>query len=349
MSSKTKVLFTGATGYIGGTVLKHFLNYTEFSSYEITALIRSSEKAANLEKLGIRATVGSYNDATFTESLSAEADIVISAADADNVPAIRAILAGLKKRHTATGILPVIIHTSGTGVVGDNAAGDRASDFVYDDTKVEELDALSDTAIHRPVDLTLINADKEGYVKSYIILPSAVYGSASGILLDKGIQKPHSSDLIAYLGNAAVARGQSGVVGEGKNIWPNIHVEDNAELYIAVLDAIRKGADIGHGREGYYFAENGEHSFYEVARAIGEVLVSLGISSNPEPTTFTREELSKYLGVDIATEGSSLFGINARCRGTRGRAIGWKPRYNKADFLACVKPDIEGLVTRLRG
>ena len=53
---------------------------------------------------------------------------------------------------------------------------------------------------------------------------------------------------------------------------------------------------VGHGREGYYFGENGEHSWLSISQAIGEALVSLGVSTDPEPTVFTDEELIKYFG-----------------------------------------------------
>lgn len=53
---------------------------------------------------------------------------------------------------------------------------------------------------------------------------------------------------------------------------------------------------VGHGEEGYYYGENGEHTWYSISRAIGEALVSFGISKDPEPTSFTDDELIKYYG-----------------------------------------------------
>jgi hypothetical protein len=48
---------------------------------------------------------------------------------------------------------------------------------------------------------------------------------------------------------------------------------------------------------GTYFGESGEHSLYDVGKAIGDVLVSHGIGDNPEPTSFTQAELEKYFRV----------------------------------------------------
>lgn len=70
-----------------------------------------------------------------------------------------------------------------------------------------------------------------------------------------------------------------------------------AMLFIALFDAIVKDPDaVAHGREGYYFAENGEHAWYDISKEIARVLLERGISGDEEPTTFTPEELVKYWG-----------------------------------------------------
>lgn len=63
-------------------------------------------------------------------------------------------------------------------------------------------------------------------------------------------------------------------------------------LYDAI---ITKGADnVDHGIRGYYIGENGEHSWYDVSKEIGRVMVELGLSKDAEPTAFSDEELVKY-------------------------------------------------------
>jgi hypothetical protein len=64
-----------------------------------------------------------------------------------------------------------------------------------------------------------------GYVKTFLILPSTIYGIASGILVDQGIQNAHSIQ-IPKLIEASLARGQGGMVGAGENIWPNVDIDD---------------------------------------------------------------------------------------------------------------------------
>jgi hypothetical protein len=74
-----------------------------------------------------------------------------------------------------------------------------------------------------------------------------------------------------------------------------------AELYIIIFKTAIAHPDSGHGREGYYFAENGEHSLYEVGKRIAETLVELGKGKSVDPTTYSDEELAKYFGVGVET------------------------------------------------
>jgi hypothetical protein len=79
-----------------------------------------------------------------------------------------------------------------------------------------------------------------GYVKSYIILPSTIYGLATGKLVDIGVQNRHSVQ-IPFLINASLARGQAGIVGTGKNVWPNVNIDESGSLnlaYSAPIDCI---------------------------------------------------------------------------------------------------------------
>ncbi|EGN98930.1 hypothetical protein SERLA73DRAFT_181658 [Serpula lacrymans var. lacrymans S7.3] len=335
MSSTTNVFIIGATGYIGGAVLELLLEHPTASSSQFTALVRSPEKAQKLESVGVHAVVGSLSELDKLEQLASQSDVIFACADADNVPATKAILAGLKKRYDSTGKAPILIHTSGTGVLMDKAAGKYAYDTIYDDTDVEQLETLPDTQIHRNVDLLIIEADKQGYARTHIVLPSIVYARATGKLVDLGIQNPISI-LIPRLVRSSLKSGQVSIVGEGKNRWPNIHIDDTASLYIVLYDAILANK-AGHGREGLYFGENGEHLMFDVNKAVAEVLHELGKSRSPEPIVLTEEELK-------VNPMAIYSGSNSRCRASRARALGWKPKYTTKDLFASIKPEVEAIL-----
>lgn len=135
--------------------------------------------------------------------------------------------------------------------------GNYTTEIVWDDTDVAKLDTIPDTQLHRDVDLLILAADKEGeprpcqthvtracllcgvfthpqpigYVKTYIVLPSTVYGFASGKLVDLGVQNNRSLQIPLAVA-ASIARKRGGYVGRGLNVWPNVHIDDgNSYLF----------------------------------------------------------------------------------------------------------------------
>ena len=66
------------TGYIGGSVLARLLDHPNANTFEITAIVRSPEKAQKLEKFGVKAVVGSMTDLPLVEKLTEAAHIVFS-------------------------------------------------------------------------------------------------------------------------------------------------------------------------------------------------------------------------------------------------------------------------------
>jgi uncharacterized protein YbjT (DUF2867 family) len=81
-----RILFTGATGYVGGSVLSVLLKQLkqqhgreEAENAEIVALTRSHERARKLAKLDmVSPVVGDQTDLGLLERLSREADIVFA-------------------------------------------------------------------------------------------------------------------------------------------------------------------------------------------------------------------------------------------------------------------------------
>ena len=79
-----------------------------------------------------------------------------------------------------------------------------------------------------------------------------------------------------------------------------------ADFFITLFDAILSNPEkVGHGRDGYYFGENGDFLWYDVSKYIGKALVKRGISQSEEPTTFTTEELIKYFGSEVRSHNES--------------------------------------------
>jgi len=274
-------------------------------------------------------------------SLAENADVVVSCAHADHLDGVKYMLSGMEAKYKASGVPPILIHTSGTGVLTSNARGMHPTETIYDDMDPDQIETLPDTQPHRDVDLTIVEADKEGYLKSYIVLPSTIYGIASNPLVEAAVQNAYSQQ-IPKLIRVSLARGQGGMIGKGLSIWPNVDIEEVADLYIILFNAIINNPEtVGHGREGFFFGENGEHQWYDISKEISKVLVELGRGKSDEPTSLSPEEVIEYFGSEA---GGNRYGTNSRCRANRSRSIGWKPKKTTADMLASIKAEVSALI-----
>jgi len=67
-------------GYIGSSVLERLQSHPDADKFEITALIRSPQKADKFKDYGVTTVVGSFSDAKLLEDLTAAADVVVDTA-----------------------------------------------------------------------------------------------------------------------------------------------------------------------------------------------------------------------------------------------------------------------------
>lgn len=65
-------------GYIGGTVLSRLLAHPDAQSLDVTALLRSVDKAKKLEAFGVKSVVGSYEETALIEKLSEASHVVFT-------------------------------------------------------------------------------------------------------------------------------------------------------------------------------------------------------------------------------------------------------------------------------
>jgi hypothetical protein len=82
---------------------------------------------------------GSHSDLDIIEEQASKADIVLNAADADDLDLTNAILKGIKR--TSIGKKPILIHTSGTGLaIRDGDGKFRPDDKVWNVSVGESLE-----------------------------------------------------------------------------------------------------------------------------------------------------------------------------------------------------------------
>jgi nucleoside-diphosphate-sugar epimerase len=282
-----KIFVTGASGYIGGSVAVSL----QRQGHNIVGLTRSREKANALRELGITPVVGSLDDRDLLETCAKRSDVVINAADSDHAGAAHTLiraLAGSGKR---------LIHTSGSSIVGDSAAGE-ASESVFDEDTIfrPQPEKLARVAI----DTAVRDAAQVGVV-SVVICNSLIYGPAA-VAGTRSVQLPLFYDDSRQCG---VVR----YIGAGRNVWSHVHIDDVVELYRLALEATPAGA--------FYFAEAGEASFGAVASAVAAVEGRAAIS------------MDERLAIEAWGSERARFamGSNSRVRGVAARRdLGWTPR-----------------------
>lgn len=289
----TTIFLTGAGGYIGGSVAAGLLA----AGHHVRGLTRGAATAERLAAIGIEPVLGTLDDAATLTREARASDGVINTASADHAGAVQALLDGLE------GSGKPLLHTSGSSVVGEDVRGSRASEKVYDEQTPLVVFPLKQA--RRELDLRVLGAAARG-VRSAVVCPTLIYGEGRG-LNTQSVQIP-------FLVANARAQGVVQVVGEGLNVWSNVHIDDVVDLYLLALAKAPAGA--------FYFAENGEASFAKLGAAIA---TRLGLPG-PEP-----------LAPDVAAaqwgKAKAYFtlGSNSRVRARRAREeLGWAPRHASA-------------------
>lgn len=201
----------------------------------------------------------------------------------------------------------------------------EASDKLYDDIKdLAEVTSMPDQAPHRVTDKIVIAAgtDHADRIKTAIVCPPTIYGVGRGPSNRRSIQVP---DLI----KGTLQKGYGIKVNAGKTRWSNVHVADLADVYLKLVENAAAGGSLAEwpgkpaiwGPEAYFFTENGEHVWGEVARKIAEVCHGRRLLGTDEVRALTAEEAG-----EVRTYGQGIWGCNSRSRASRARvALGWKP------------------------
>jgi len=286
------IFVTGAGGYIGGSVAMALLA----AGHRVRGLTRSAASAERLARVGIEPVLGTLDDADALSRAARAADGVINAASADHAGAVRALIHGME------GSGKPLLHTSGSSVIGDDARGNRRSESIFDDEDTP-LVVNPGKQARRELDLMVLAAAGSA-IRSAVICPSLIYGVGRGL-------NP-SSVQVPFLAANARDKGVVQIVGHGANVWSNVHIDDVVDLYLRALSKAPAGA--------FYFAENGEASFADIAAAIAERLGLAGIEALPPEVAAERWGESKAY---------FTLGSNSRVRARRARReLDWAPGHD---------------------
>jgi nucleoside-diphosphate-sugar epimerase len=280
-----KVFISGATGYIGLAVAQAFRR----AGYEVFGLCRSAEKARLLSREEVIAVRGDITRPdTFEEEAAACGVLVHAAADlakgmvGPDKAAIEAFLGvGSKGARPKT-----VIYTSGVWVHG--ATGDRAAD---ETTPLNPASAVTWRPGHEQM---VLNAS---FARGIVVRPGCVYGKSGG--------------LTSSWFEAASQKKDVPVIGDGKNRWATVHVDDLADAYVRL-------AESGLGGEIFNVTDRSRNSTAEMARAAARAAGhegSLRLVPLSEATK-TMGAFAEALALDQHVESWKI-----------ARRLGWNPTH----------------------
>jgi nucleoside-diphosphate-sugar epimerase len=276
-----RIFLTGASGYIGTAVAERL----RAAGHELTALARSDATVAKLESAGIKPIPGDFSDPKRVGSAARAADGVISLATTYDPsidgPAVDAIV------DARAGSNNPFIYTSGIWSHGDTGGK------VVDETSPPNPAEL--VRWRQKIEERVLEGAKRG-IRSVVIRPAIVYGRGGG--------------MPAGFVDSARKEGAARYVGTGKNLWPLVHVDDLADLYLLALEKAPPGTLL-LGVSG-------------PSRPVSEIAAaaSRGAGAGGRTVATPLEEARKKLGAY-----ADALVLDQQASGRRAQELlGWKPR-----------------------
>ncbi|KAI1305665.1 NAD dependent epimerase/dehydratase family protein-like protein [Xylaria venustula] len=361
-----RILLTGATGFIGGSVLTQLLNSTSPSirSAPITCLVRGADRAAKLTATyGDRVNPVVYkdlDDLETTTAVAAQHDLVISTTLGYHTASARALQKGLAQRKRAhPSSEPWFIHTSGTSNIGsrpvsrawldnDSLKG-RTFDDVADDVYGYEVARnAKEPYIQRTTELSVVDAGLELDVRTLVVMAPTIYGMGSGLFNKRSVQIP------AFIATS-LDRGRAVVIGDGEGEWDHVHVQDLAALYeILALQVLEnKGKDLPWGKKGIIFAGAGRHSWNDVARGVARACYEAGVLPDVAVEHLSLADAARLFAEAYLGEADELLvelglACSARTIPTVARGLGWKPVRGHEDWERGFRYDVDAVLEKRR-
>lgn len=284
-----KIFVTGATGFIGCTIVKELID----AGYQVLGLTRSDAGARSLTAAGAEVHRGNLDDLESLHDGAAQSDGVIHCAfdhsafgqdfskfievcekDKRAIEALGTALIGSDR--------PLLI-TSGTGM-GSSGPGQTATEDHFNSNNPNPRKAS---------EIAGASMAKRGVNVSVVRLPQ--------------VHDTVKQGLISSLIRVAREKGVSAYIGEGLNRWPAAHVVDVAHLYRLALEKRKAGSRY------HAVAEEGV-PLREIAAVIGKGLNVPMVSLTPEKTQTHFGWLGMFAGFDMPASSAQ----------TR-KQLGWNP------------------------
>jgi nucleoside-diphosphate-sugar epimerase len=270
-----RIFVTGATGFIGSTIVPELIN----AGHHVLGLTRSEAGARSLMAAGAQVHRGDLDDLESLRKGAAMSDGVIHTAfkhdfskfqevcehDRRVIEALGSVLAGSDR--------PLLI-TSGTGIAS-GGAGRPATEQDSPETSHPTPRVASEQAA----------------------ASVAAKGVRVGVMRLSQVHNTLKQGLVTYAIELARRKRVSAYVGDGRNRWPAVHVLDAARLYRLALERLETGARY------HAVAEEGV-PLRDIAELIGRGLRVPVISVSPEEALTHFGWLAAFAGRDVPASGA---------------------------------------------
>ncbi|KAK4210991.1 hypothetical protein QBC37DRAFT_321152 [Rhypophila decipiens] len=347
MSPSNSILLTGATGYVGGTVLDHLLKskVPSIKNLSFDLLVRTQAAADKLRSvLGDCVNPilwpGGLGDTDSIIKIASNYDLVINVGSGFVPSGSQAFVSGLAQRAASnpSGPTPWLLNIAGCTNLGDKpltqtSHPDREFDDADGNAVYEWLRCADEREPYpqRTAEVGVLTAAEatDGAVHAVSLNTPLIFGAGTGLFNRQGIIIP---TLMRYV----VTHGYGFKLNETANFdW--VHVEDLADLYVLLVKTILEREDRG---VGYIPSNKNGIIFPAVARVLQTEIMQHCLDSAFDAGVLPRENTPKNKEIrlvglkEIADE--ITFGLmdmaeqgwagNKAQKGTVARKLlGWSP------------------------
>lgn len=292
-----RVLITGASGYLGGTLLAR-LPQANLPAYDkIFALVRTDTQADSVKRYAsVVPLIFDVRDekATREAIVGNNITIVFFLIDASSAKSQGYVIKSLAEVKKNTGMDVHLLHTSGAKIFSSHTGAPTDRPLFDDEAEmynIQKVQRAPVTPAQPAVDANnevIEQAEKLG-VNGYVFVPCIVYGTGEGFGNTISIQT------VAVI-RAARAAGRVYDINAGRPTWPVCHVIDNTNLYIEILRAILIGGSSKpppNGKQGYYLAASGSVAWADLYAAVARALAQRGVIEDDTVKAATDDAIGK--------------------------------------------------------